>query len=929
MLKKIYNNAFIRYTSLFIIIGFFTFFWFLYYEKTFLTNNDGFDQYYPIIVNLRHLIKDIVHGKGMSFWDWSIGLGADRVGNFYSVYFDPFAYIIALFPISKIDLGFGIAVYIRMYAAGIAMFLFLKNRNMEQYQCLIGALSYAFCMWGMYAFFQMVFLTPFILFPLIILTLDNVDEGKSPFWFVIILAVTLINNLYFAYMTAIITAIYFMIKYPFAAYRKSCIGFFQRLGKEICYVIIAAMIASPVIVIVGYTIMNSPKGSYSLAGILYSLPDILRFIPSLVSDVQFFGNYSALSVGPVIFAMTPAFLLFGCKEHNKLPSVMLGICMLLVFFPVFGSLLNGLNYPTARWCYMLVFYYIWAGCEALPFVFFDEGSDKRKFLQGSIVLLIIITISTGIAMIFGLLSARNIVITMVYIAIMYIFAVIIKSGCISKKGVKGKKFLVLITTVSFSLIGFLHFSSILSGGFTEYMVRGEAYRQYQKSVLREAGHFEEDLYRVDSVEHITDSKESDYYTLFHWAANEPTFFNVPTTYTYYSTLDSDWGKINESVCNNPGFMLRVLSYSNDGRSRLNFLENVKYFVASNEKVSAYCSYGYQLSDALSDDERIVYKNKYNTSIGYVYPYAIAEEEFLRHDYLDREQIMMQAAVIKDNRKSAASTFDLKGFHSDTKELEFEIIENNGLSIAGNTIDITKENASMELTFDTIEDSELYISFENFKRIPISKEERLSNFMSVKHSKLERDIYRFNNIKYKPAEDFVISIKKDTIQKNIVNQIGLNNQANTEVKDYLCNVGYFENSSGDLTVSFNKPGKYQFDSIKIFAVSQKHFDEQASTLADQRFIVESFNNDTVEGTIDSKGGVLFLSILNTDGWKAYVDGKRQDIYTVNTGFIGLDVTPGKHEIKLEYSPVGDRMIWLLPIAGVFILVAICSTRRKAK
>jgi uncharacterized membrane protein YfhO len=48
------------------------------------------------------------------------------------------------------------------------------------------------------------------------------------------------------------------------------------------------------------------------------------------------------------------------------------------------------------------------------------------------------------------------------------------------------------------------------------------------------------------------------------------------------------------------------------------------------------------------------------------------------------------------------------------------------------------------------------------------------------------------------------------------------------------------------------------------------------------------------------GVLFFSVPFDIGWSLKVDGKSQQIFNVNNGFIGAIVEPGLHSIELTYN-----------------------------
>ena len=68
--------------------------------------------------------------------------------------------------------------------------------------------------------------------------------------------------------------------------------------------------------------------------------------------------------------------------------------------------------------------------------------------------------------------------------------------------------------------------------------------------------------------------------------------------------------------------------------------------------------------------------------------------------------------------------------------------------------------------------------------------------------------------------------------------------------------------------------------------------------------------------DEKEQSLFVtSIPYQDGLALYVDGKKADIQLVNTAFAGALLEPGRHDVKLLFTPPGKRL-------GLFGTVAAC-------
>lgn len=95
-------------------------------------------------------------------------------------------------------------------------------------------------------------------------------------------------------------------------------------------------------------------------------------------------------------------------------------------------------------------------------------------------------------------------------------------------------------------------------------------------------------------------------------------------------------------------------------------------------------------------------------------------------------------------------------------------------------------------------------------------------------------------------------------------------------------------------------------------------------------VEKYDDGYVKGTINIKDGqTMFTTIPYDKGWKIYVDGKETEYYKALLGFIGVDIDPGSHEIKMVYTPVG---LWLgiaISVVSIIGFIALLYMENRVK
>lgn len=83
------------------------------------------------------------------------------------------------------------------------------------------------------------------------------------------------------------------------------------------------------------------------------------------------------------------------------------------------------------------------------------------------------------------------------------------------------------------------------------------------------------------------------------------------------------------------------------------------------------------------------------------------------------------------------------------------------------------------------------------------------------------------------------------------------------------------------------------------------------------------------SLNSENGILQISTSYSSGWKAYVDGKQTEIINVNTGFIGIPIEEGEHEIYLMYFTPCLKVGIIISILSIVILIFIIKNTQNLR
>ncbi len=105
-------------------------------------------------------------------------------------------------------------------------------------------------------------------------------------------------------------------------------------------------------------------------------------------------------------------------------------------------------------------------------------------------------------------------------------------------------------------------------------------------------------------------------------------------------------------------------------------------------------------------------------------------------------------------------------------------------------------------------------------------------------------------------------------------------------------------------------------------SRGNFEKFYETLDSQGMEVTSFSSTEIEGDITAKEGQMFMtSIPYDDGWHIYVDGEETDTWIILDGFLGAELEPGEHEIKMVYRCPGMLKGFFLTVLGILCLIGL--------
>ena len=925
------KNTFLRnlviYTVLFAITAAGAYIQFVYFGRTLLVNGqgniDGWAQHYPIYVQIKQTIAEMTGGHGFCFWAWDFGLGEDIWMLLKSRFLDPLTYIVIAFPVDKIDIGYSIMVVVRQYLTGVSFMAFAGYVRLSRVQIVFGSLGYAFSGWALEATStQGTFATAMILFPLLVLGVEKLLRDHSPWLFSISVALLLIYSTLWAYISGIAIFVYFIIRY--FHYRKPKVSeFLCHFASFIVFGILGFMLSAFSFLQTFIKTTGATTESTVENPTLYSVLEYLRMPADLFTLSNVTTGFSQIFLAGALLVFLPVAILNIRKKSTA--AIMMTLLLVAGLFPVTGSIFNGFSYTTGRWYFVLTFFMVWATVECL-----NQETLKKK---GNLILMAVFIAAVCVWSLWGCygylgivpqVTAANAAIGGV-IGLLVVAVYAIQAKLSDQKVWRGICTCIIAALLIGNVVLVVNTKMMPGLGYEIYRYQqvGETYADYEGSCQRAAREIQAEDTSFFRSERIAETKVPPNKNIFH---------DMRSIYTYFSTIKKSWHEYNKVMGNNCGYFDRTASFSNGNRAGLDTLLGVKYYFIdpsdTGRKQEEYVPFGYDYLETTVDGIEL-YKNKYPIGLGAVYDGYITESELMEYPYLEREQVLMQAAVVPDDdadQLKGIRHLDSGDIETGVDEVDYEITATEDLDLDGNAFTNRGEEGTITISIPEVKDSEIVVSFDNLKREKCSYDEYMELTGSEQAAKNSKSEYLMRQ-GFQDDEKFKIAVKKDGVKMIVSNRKG-KNQGFGDVVDYNANLGYFDSVSGDIKITFDNVGHYTFDDLHVYAVPMDLYEKSAKKLAKNKLDIDSFDHDRITGTIDAKAdSMVYMSILGTPGWSVSLDGKTiRKMDEVNISFIGFPVSAGTHQLEMHYKSPGLEKGIIVSIAGLVILLCLAAGRR---
>ncbi len=625
---------------------------------------DAITQMYPTMLYVSRLLRSFIGaiftGKTFTFpmLEWNLGMGENTIGvlNWHG-FGDPF-YLLTVFASDEsLPYWYSFIMYLKIYASGIAFIAMAREMSKDKscYAYIIGAFLYCFCGFTQISNMHVIFLHALVYTPLMVMAAHKHIYNTEYKWGLLLTFSTMcfaMSGFYFLYIASVSLAVYTLYQlYRKRASIKELVTIVLRLiGEYLLGIGLAAVILIPGII---WFLSSDRAGVSQNISLIDSWGDMLKRIANVVLP-QYNGE-QVLSISAV--GIVCLLLVFARRRKREIANLLL--LFVLTCIPIISCVMSGFGEIYDRWEYVIVLYWafltveIWDEIKSTTvfevgfLLFFDaalyalgrklDWDDTYHFVF-SFRLLTVMVMCVVLYRIF-MISRSKIVRNAAELAM---FAVAVVIVCMTWKEVKGEREIENVT-----------------------------YRNVIAELLPNEKN--EEFYRIEYEKTFAEPRLGMNLSLVLQFPGVSEYFSM-TNNAYFNAFPT-WGAARA------GHNIGGLNY----RSILETLCGVKYYIGYSDN-PLIVPYGFEEISKTSDGEYTLYENRYALPLAYTYEKMYQADVYDSLEALEKQQVMLQAAVLKGYDGDISCMDEYKNNILDS---EYEIVSMDGVTVddASNAIEV--------------------------------------------------------------------------------------------------------------------------------------------------------------------------------------------------------------------------------------------------
>ncbi len=612
--------------------------------------------------------------SGNIFWSWETDLGSDFISS-YSFYTigSPFFWLALIFPSSWMPALMGPLMILKMAAAAVGAYLYMRRYLKDADYAMIGALLYAFSSYTVYNIFFNHFIDVVAVFPFMLLAFDKLFEENKWGWFALFTAVNVLTNYFFFVGQVVFFILYYVLRVTCPDDWKFS---FKKLLHGIAEALIGVLISAFMMLPSFLELMSNPRlnsvfngwGFYIYGetrrymGILHSMlfPPELPHFTYFIEDSN--TRWQSVAAWLPLFAISMVIAFLAAKKSRGSWQKRILICFgVALLMPGVGSifyLMKAVYY--SRWLYMAVMVMALVTVKVLED--FEEYDLKLGMKWNAIFTLMLLIPIAFLPVVTGnetisrvglyvkdwgapIMFAISACITVACMVILYLlYDRLLRQG--KQAAFKKMTSLALILVICvYSL--FILISGKASSESSKVLVDDSL----KSAELQIPGAPEDEFYRIDVLDGLDNQG-------LYWRKSSINFFHSvvsPSIMEFYEFIGEE-----RNVASRPGAAFNGL------RS----LTSVKYIFQKETKTSYQSLYSTTYLTNMNGYD--IYINNNYIPFGYTYTDFILKYDAKKVETKKISDLMVYALVLDDEQAGKYSYLFENQIHLPSEQLDFSI-----------------------------------------------------------------------------------------------------------------------------------------------------------------------------------------------------------------------------------------------------------------
>ena len=854
---------------------------------------DLYHQYAPLLAEL----YERIFGGDSLLYSFTSGLGSCFLGNYFNYLSSPTALIVMLLGHFNLPEAVAGVVLVKAAASAFTFTYFLgKITKKSDIGTASFGLLYAFCGYFVAYYWNIMWLDAVVMFPIVMLGIWYIiKEGKS-LTYVLSLAYIMMTNYYMAYMTCILSVIFFIYfyfsnhtlsdrihndiiikdKYKKSLKTRMLNSSFMVSGVNFAASsILAAMIAAFELLPVFFILHNSSATSSTFPTSFSSYFSIFDFFANHLAGVEPTIRSSGDAVYPNIYCgiitlvLVPLFMFsnrFTAREKIATGAVA------AVFFLSFNiNFLNyiwhGFHFPNDlpyRFSFAYSFFLLYVAYRV--FTNIDKISSKSILTAASAV--------AGFAVLVEKIGSANVDLKVVWTSV--IFAVVYAVVLVFVKNpryIRSSILILLLTSIC---------AEILIADTPNYKVT-QTKSAYTSSYEDTMGAIdiikdkesEDSFYRMELVTLLTRMDNS--------------WFYYPGVSAFTSMAYEDVAALQDKL---GLYGNKINSYTYNMQTGLyNSMLSIKYLV---------------------DNASYVPTDNYRPDFDGDFLYSKVGEYEDMSVYMNNYWLPVAFGTDKDT--------DKLWNYEDQNPFE---VQNDFYSLASGVYDLLEPVSGVADLFTNID--------------PVSEEE-------IQQGKFS--IYKTDDSSSSNEASFVYTVTEaqniyvyfsgnSKVESVLVAKDGFTYNQSVSGKPYVLNVGYAE-AGEEINISYSlKDGETSTNITQyVYGLKKDKMDTAYNRILKNGTLnVTENKEDYIKGTVKlAADKMLYTSVPYDKGWSVFVDGVKVDkenIVKIGDALMGVKMDAGEHTVEFKYTPSGFVLGMTISILGIVLLIIFVILKKKER